>query len=93
MWGFSGTLNLTAPLNSANSLLNVLHYSKRLCSSVHISAMTTVQQNLMKQYELTIIMHVYMYICPMKIIRKNVTSVAHDFYQEKNSENQDFAQT
>ena len=46
-WGFfGGSLNWTRSLDFANSLLVFLHYLKRLCSSVQISAMNTIHQNL-----------------------------------------------
>ena len=49
---------------------------KKLCSSVHISAMNTVHQNLLTQYELTID-HAY----PMQRGSEKVTSGGDDFYR------------
>ena len=42
--------------------LNFLHYSKRLCSSVHISSMNSVHQNLMTHYELTIHLNILTFL-------------------------------
>ena len=57
MWGFSGSLNFTSSLNFAISLLCFLHFLKRLCLCVHISATNAIRQKPITCYQSGILVY------------------------------------